>query len=63
MRLDLADEHLLRAIGIDHEIDQVGAAGLEEHLLELETVEDQGSRLGVVPVDDSGELALAMKAA
>src|ERR1700687_3507619 len=63
MRLDLAYENLLRLVSTDDEVDKVGPPGLHEHLLELETVEDQRRRLGVVPVDDRGELALAVKPA
>jgi len=60
--LDLAHEHLVGA-AVHDQVDQVGASRLQEHLLELEAVEDQRGRLGVVPVDDSGKLALAVETA
>ena len=61
--LDLANQHLLGAISIDDQVEQVRPPRLEEDLLELETVEDDGSRGRVVAVDDSGQLALAVETA
>jgi hypothetical protein len=63
MGLDLADQHLLVAGAIDQEVDKVRAPRLDEHLLELEAVQDEWRRRGVVPVNDSGKLALAVKPA
>src|SRR4029077_9601260 len=48
---------------IDDQVDQVGAARLDEDLLELEPVEHQRGRRGRVAIDDRGELALAVKPA
>ena len=48
MGLDLADQHLLR-LAVDDEVDQVGPPRLDEDLLELEPVQRQRRRLGVVP--------------
>src|SRR5882672_9385360 len=61
--LDLAYQHLLGAISVDYQVDQMGPPGLEENLLELESVEDDGRRGRVVAVDDSGQLALAVETA
>ena len=61
--LDLAHEHLLGAVPVDQQVDQVGAPRLPEHLLELEAIEDQRGGLGVVAIDDGGQLALAVEAA
>jgi hypothetical protein len=61
--LDLAHEHLLGVITVHDQVDQVSASRLQEHLLELEAVQLEGCRLRVVPIDDGGELALAVKTA
>src|SRR5450759_4257888 len=63
MGLNLANQHLLGAVTVDDQVDQVRAAGLDVHLLELGAVQDQGRGRRVVPVDDRGKLALAVKAA
>jgi hypothetical protein len=63
MGLDLANQHLLVAGAVNQEFDKVRAPRLDEHLLELEAVQDEWRRCGVVPVNDSGKLALAVKPA
>src|SRR4029077_4968337 len=62
MRLNVAHEHLLVPT-VDRQVDEMGASGLDEDLLKLEPVERDRRRLGVVPVDDGGQLALAQQAA
>ena len=60
--LDLANEDLCRPLTVDLEVDQVGPPRLDENLLELEPVEHQRGRLGVVAIDHGGQLSLAVKA-
>ena len=62
MGLDLTDQHLL-GLAVDRQVDQVRAPGLDVDLLELEPVERDRGRLGVVPVDDGRYLALAQQTA
>ena len=63
VRLDLAHQHLLGLGAVYDQVDEVGAAALDEDLLELQSIEHQRRRLGAVAVDDGRQLALTMKAA
>jgi len=60
VRLDLAHEHFLGA-AVHDQVDHVSPSDLRTPL-ELERSRTRGW-LGVVPVDDRGELALAVKTA
>src|SRR5207253_4138346 len=57
--LNLADENFFRPGAIQNEVDKLGPAGLDEDPLELEPIERERGRLGVMPVDDRWQLALA----
>ena len=61
MGLDLAHQHLLGPVAVDHQVDKVGAAALHEDLLELQPVEHKGRRLCVMAVDHGRQLALAVQ--